>query len=164
MTNLYRAYYESEIGWIKISATEKGIRELEFEDKNHSEIKSENPHIKECLKQLDEYFGGKRKGFSVQLDWQGTEFQQKVWNYLLTIPYGKTTNYMEIAKTLGDEKAIRAVGTANGRNNIAIIVPCHRVIGSDGSLTGYAYGIWRKDWLLNHEKEFSGAEKQLEMF
>lgn len=164
MTELHKAYYKSEIGWIKITASEKGIRELEFEESNSKNINDDNPHIKECLKQLEEYFQGKRKEFSVPIDWIGTEFQQKVWDYLITIPYGETTSYMYIAKVLGDEKAVRAVGTANGRNNIAIIVPCHRVVGSNGSLTGYAYGVWRKDWLLNHEKEYSGAEKQMEMF
>ena len=164
MTELHKAYYKSEIGWIKITASEKGIRELEFEESNSKNINGDNPHIKECLKQLEEYFQGKRKEFTVPIDWNGTEFQQKVWNFLITIPYGETTSYMHIAKVLGDEKAVRAVGTANGRNNIAIIVPCHRVVGSNGSLTGYAYGVWRKDWLLNHEKEYSGAEKQMEMF
>lgn len=164
MTELHKAYYKSEIGWIKITASEKGIRELEFEKDGSKNINSNNSHIKECRKQLEEYFKGKRKEFTVSIDWNGTEFQQKVWDYLLTIPYGETTSYMHIAKVLGDEKAVRAVGTANGKNNIAIIVPCHRVIGSDGSLTGYAYGVWRKDWLLNHEKEYSGAEKQMEMF
>ena len=164
MIELHEAYYKSEIGWIKITATEKGIKELEFEETNNSNSTSKNLHIKECLKQLDEFFKGERKEFSIQLDWNGTEFQQKVWNYLLAIPYGKTTSYIKIAKDLGDEKAVRAVGTENGRNNIAIIVPCHRVIGSDGSLTGYAYGLWRKEWLLNHESEYSGAEKQMNMF
>jgi methylated-DNA-[protein]-cysteine S-methyltransferase len=164
MTELHEAYYKTEIGWIKITATEKGIRELEFEESETQNIKVTNPHLIECLKQLTEYFEGKRQEFSVQLDWNGTDFQKKVWDSLLRIPYGKTTNYMSIAKSLGDEKAVRAVGTANGRNNIAIIVPCHRVIGSDGSLTGYAYGLWRKEWLLKHENEFSGAEKQMDMF
>ena len=165
MTEIQNAYYKSELGWIKISATKNGIRELEFEQvDNPPVVTSENIHIKDCITQLKEYFKGIRKEFSVQLDWKGTGFQEKVWNYLLTIPYGESTNYLEIAKSLGDEKAVRAVGMANGKNNIAIIVPCHRVIGSNGNLTGYAYGIWRKDWLLNHEREYSGAEKQMEMF
>jgi len=164
MTEQHEAYYNSEIGWIKITASENGIKLLEFEESSSPVKENSNVHLKKCIKQLDEYFEGKRKEFTVKLDWKGTEFQQKVWNYLLTIPYGKTTSYMNIAKALGDEKAVRAVGTANGQNNIAIIVPCHRVIGSNGSLTGYAYGVWRKDWLLKHEKEYSGAEKQLEIF
>ncbi|MCB0752691.1 MAG: MGMT family protein, partial [Ignavibacteriae bacterium] len=92
------------------------------------------------------------------------EFQQRVWNELSKIPYGKTVSYNFIAESLGDKKSVRAVGTSNGKNQLSIIVPCHRVIGSDGSLTGYAGGLWRKKWLLNHEKDFSGAEKQLEIF
>jgi methylated-DNA-[protein]-cysteine S-methyltransferase len=102
--------------------------------------------------------------FNVPIKQEGTEFQQKVWNELLKIPYGKTVSYNFIAESLGDKKTIRAVGATNGKNQISILVPCHRVIGSDGSLTGYAGGLWRKKWLLNHEKEFSGEEKQMEMF
>ena len=164
MTELHSAYYNSELGWIKITASENGIRKLEFEESGMANKKIANPYLKECLKELGEYFEGKRKNFTVKLDWEGTNFQKRVWTYLLTIPFGKTTSYMNIAKALGDEKSVRAVGTANGQNNIAIIIPCHRVIGSNGSLTGYAGGIWRKDWLLKHENEYSGAEKQLEIF
>jgi len=164
MTELHEAYYKSEIGWIKIAATENGIRQLGFEETDNPTSASENIHLIECLVQLAEYFEGIRQNFTVQLDLDGTEFQQRVWNSLLTIPYGETTNYMEIAKRLGDEKAVRAVGMANNKNKIAIIIPCHRVIGSDGSLTGYAGGLWRKQWLLKHENEFFDGEKQMEMF
>ena len=123
-----------------------------------------NSVLVQCKQELLEYFAGKRKEFSVPFRQAGTEFQQKVWNELLKIPYGKTVSYNFIAESLGDKKSIRAVGASNGKNQISIIVPCHRVIGSDGSLTGYAGGLWRKKWLLNHEKEFSNGETQMEMF
>lgn len=102
--------------------------------------------------QLEEYFEGKRVEFDLPLDLQGTDFQKRVWNELLTIPYGKTVSYKELSIRLGDVRAIRAVAAANGANPVSIIVPCHRVIGSDGSLTGYAGGLWRKRWLLDFEQ------------
>ena len=101
--------------------------------------------------QLDEYFNGKRENFNLTVNPKGTAFQLKVWKSLLKIPYGKTKSYLAQSKVLGDVKAIRAVASANGKNPLWIVIPCHRVIGSDGSLTGYAGGIWRKKWLLNHE-------------
>ena len=101
--------------------------------------------------QLEEYFNGQRKTFSVRLNPLGTDFQKRVWDELLNIPFGKRTSYMKQTLQLGDEKAIRAVASANGKNPIWIIIPCHRVVGSDGSLTGYAGGLWRKKWLLEHE-------------
>ncbi|MCU0371019.1 MAG: methylated-DNA--[protein]-cysteine S-methyltransferase [Bacteroidales bacterium] len=103
------------------------------------------------VKQLDEYFSRDRKTFDLPLDLHGTDFQRRVWNELLHIPYGKTVTYKELALKLGDIAAIRAVAAANGANPVSIIIPCHRVIGSDGSLTGYAGGLWRKKWLLEHE-------------
>ena len=113
--------------------------------------------LKKCVQQLDEYFTGNRKEFELTLSPKGTEFQGKVWTELLKVPFGKTRSYLEQSKKLGDVKAIRAVASANGRNPISIIIPCHRIIGSDGSLTGYAGGIWRKKWLLEHE---SGNKQQ----
>ena len=107
--------------------------------------------LQSCVKQLDEYFKGSRTEFDLKLNPQGTKFQQKVWKELVNIPFNKTRSYLEQTKAIGDVKAIRAVASANGKNPIAIIIPCHRVIGSDGSLTGYASGIWRKKWLLDHE-------------
>ncbi|MBI9009655.1 MAG: methylated-DNA--[protein]-cysteine S-methyltransferase [Tenericutes bacterium] len=162
---MYKAYYDSEIGIIEITASEQGIKTLEFVETVGEGNQQGNEHIEKCIKELKDYFCGELKRFSVKLDWNGTEFQEKVWNYLLTIPFGKTVSYNQIAIALGDKKAVRAVGTANGRNNIAIIVPCHRVIGSDGKLTGYAYGIWRKEWLLKHEgiQNFKTPE-QIELF
>jgi methylated-DNA-[protein]-cysteine S-methyltransferase len=113
--------------------------------------------LKKCAEQLDEYFLGKRIEFNLPLQQHGTEFQLKVWNELLNIPFGETINYLTLAKRIGNLKSIRAVGTANGRNNISIVVPCHRVIGSDGSLTGYSGGLWRKQWLLEHENKYANG-------
>lgn len=107
--------------------------------------------LKEAVTQLNAYFDGKRTHFDFKLNPKGTDFQQKVWKSLLEIPYGKTVSYMDLSKKLGDIKAIRAVASANGKNPLWIVVPCHRVIGTDGSLTGYAGGLWRKKWLLEHE-------------
>ena len=103
------------------------------------------------MQQLDEYFNGTRTAFNLKLNPQGTGFQQRVWKELLNIPHGKTRSYLEQSKKLGDVKAIRAVASANGKNPIWILIPCHRIIGSDGSLTGYAGRLWRKKWLLEHE-------------
>ncbi|MBL7471832.1 methylated-DNA--[protein]-cysteine S-methyltransferase [Robertkochia sediminum] len=108
--------------------------------------------LREAADQITEYFEGKRQTFALALDPVGTPFQKKVWAALQDIPYGKTTSYMDLSRQLGDPKAIRAVAAANGRNPLWIIIPCHRVIGSDGSLTGYAGGLWRKKWLLEHEQ------------
>jgi len=110
--------------------------------------------LKDCVRQLDEYFIGKRKEFELELLPQGTPFQMKVWQKLMEIPYGKTASYKDIAEAVDSPKAVRAVGGANNKNKICIIIPCHRVIGSDGSLVGYGGGIWRKEWLLKHEKGF----------
>ena len=107
--------------------------------------------LQPVCKQLEEYFGGTRKEFDLKLNPQGTDFQKKVWNALKEIPFGKTKSYMEMARELGDPKAVRAVAAANGKNPLWIILPCHRVIGSDGDLRGYAGGLDRKKWLLNHE-------------
>ncbi len=120
----------------------------EGEDLPRQEV---HPLIDACMRQLDEYFDGTRKVFDLPLDQQGTEFQKKVWELLLSIPYGKTTSYQALSKLYGDTKAIRAVAAANGKNNIAIIVPCHRIIGSNQSLVGYAGGLQRKKWLLELE-------------
>ena len=145
-----KSYYHSPIGIIRIESTENGISLLVFVDDAEMESQ-ENEMESPWLEQLNEYFQKKRKIFDLPLDLKGTEFQKKVWNELLKIPFGKTISYKDLAIKLGDLKAIRAVGTANGANPVSIIVPCHRVIGSDGSLTGYAGGLWRKRWLLEHE-------------
>ncbi|MBN2175950.1 MAG: methylated-DNA--[protein]-cysteine S-methyltransferase [Bacteroidales bacterium] len=142
----------SPLGFIQISASELGINSLFFLE-NDPENNDENKVLKNCIDQLKAYFRGELKNFDLPLDLQGTEFQKTVWKELLKIPYGKTISYMELAKKLGDPKSIRAAAHTNGQNPVSIIVPCHRVIGSDGSLTGYAGGLWRKQWLLEHESK-----------
>ena len=116
------------------------------------EISTKIPEeLKEAVLQLQDYFDGKRTTFTFPLNPSGTDFQKKVWDELLHIPFGKTCSYLDLSKKLGDVKAIRAVASANGKNPLWIVIPCHRVIGTDGSLTGYAGGLWRKKWLLEHE-------------
>ena len=148
-------YYKTPIGTAKIIGDEEGIQSISVLDEDFSapfEMTPEIPEpLKECIVQLDEYFQGTRTEFDLKLNPKGTEFQRSVWNELNNIPFGKTRTYMEQTKQIGDPKAIRAVASANGKNPIWIVIPCHRVIGSDGSLTGYAGGIWRKKWLLEHE-------------
>ena len=145
------AYCKTPIGTAKIVGNENGISAVTVID-DAMETSTEIPeNLKDCVQQLEEYFNGTRKEFTLKLNPQGTDFQKKVWGELLKVPFGKTRTYLEQSKKLGDVKAIRAVASANGKNPIWIIIPCHRIIGSDGSLTGYAGGIWRKKWLLEHE-------------
>lgn len=144
------AFIQSPLGITKIEGDENGISIISVLSEGKETKKIPNT-LKEAVIQLQEYFEGKRTDFTFKLNPQGTEFQQKVWQELLNIPFGKTTSYMDLSKKLGDVKAIRAVASANGKNPLWIVVPCHRVIGSDGSLTGYAGGLWRKQWLLEHE-------------
>ena len=143
--------YNSIIGDIFISADENFLLSVKFVNHNFIENK-ENKIIKQTIKQLDEYFNGKRKKFELPLNPKGTEFQKKVWLQLMKIPYGKTATYKDIATLIGDSNASRAVGNANNKNPIAIIIPCHRVIGSNNKLTGYAGGLDKKEKLLNLEK------------
>lgn len=143
-------FINTPLGTAKIKGDENGVSVISI--LQEGEISKTIPlELKEVVKQLNEYFEGTRTTFSFQINPKGTEFQKKVWKALLTIPYGKTMSYQELSIKLGDVKAIRAVASANGKNPLWIVVPCHRVIGSDGSLTGYAGGLWRKQWLLNHE-------------
>lgn len=147
------AYYPSPIGLIRIEGNEYGIRELKFvEEKLFPERDKLNHNILSLFTQLDEYFAGKRRNFEIELDVMGTEFQKRVWNELLKIPYGEVVTYNDIALIVGDTKLARAVASAIARNRLMIVIPCHRVIGSNGKLTGYAGGLERKNWLLNHEK------------
>ena len=147
-------YYKTPIGTAEIIGDENGIQSISVLDDDISTLSSTNdiPKVlQNCVTQLDEYFKGERVDFDLKLNPKGTDFQKTVWEELLNIPYGKTRTYLEQTKHIGDPKAIRAVASANGRNPIWIVIPCHRVIGSDGSLTGYAGGVWRKKWLLDHE-------------
>lgn len=143
-------FINTPLGTAKIKGDENGVSVISI--LQEGEISKVIPvELKDAVKQLQEYFDGKRTTFNFPINPKGTDFQQKVWKALLEIPYGKTTSYMDLSKKLGDVKAIRAVASANGKNPLWIVVPCHRVIGSDGSLTGYAGGLWRKKWLLEHE-------------
>jgi methylated-DNA-[protein]-cysteine S-methyltransferase len=153
MSNLYSTDIQSPVGILRIHANDEGITAVEFVDAVADEGASSGDHplLAECARQLDEYFAGTRSDFSLDLSAGGTEFERQVWSELVKIPFGKRCSYLDIAERLGNPNAVRAVGLANGRNPIAIIVPCHRVVGSDGSLTGYAGGLWRKQWLLEHE-------------
>lgn len=142
---------KSPLGYVKIEGDSEGIASvsvLNSEEKESNIIPNE---LKKCVNQIQEYFEGSRTSFNLKLNPSGTSFQKQVWEELQNIPYGKTISYLELTKKLGDVKAIRAVANANGKNPIWIIVPCHRVIGTDGSLTGYAGGLHRKQWLLEHE-------------
>lgn len=145
------AVISSPIGLLHITGDDEGVQEVTFLTDNQPISTIIPDSLSTCVAQLSEYFDGKREDFDLKLNPQGTEFQRKVWEILLEIPFSKTRSYLEQSKVFDDVKAIRAVASANGKNPIAIIIPCHRVIGSDGSLTGYAGGKWRKQWLLNHE-------------
>jgi methylated-DNA-[protein]-cysteine S-methyltransferase len=145
-------YINSPLGITKIIGDENGISLISVSDVGTNEVSQTIPEVlQEAVSQLSEYFEGKRTNFDLKLNPKGTEFQQKVWKALQEIPYGKTVSYMDQTKKLGDIKAIRAVASANGKNPLWIVIPCHRVIGTNGSLTGYAGEIWRKKWLLEHE-------------
>lgn len=146
-----KAIINTPLGLTEIQGDENGISKIYIRDED-VEITSKIPSkLKEAVIQLQEYFEGKRTHFTFLLHPSGTKFQKKVWQELLNIPFGKTCSYLELSKKLGDVKAIRAVAAANGKNPLWIVVPCHRVIGADGSLTGYAGRLWRKKWLLEHE-------------
>lgn len=151
--NIHTAHIKTPLGVAKVVSDKVGIVEISVLDEEVKFINSENiPQVlKDCITQLEEYFAGERTEFQLKLAPKGTDFQQRVWSELNKIPFGKTYSYLALSKKLGDVKAIRAVASANGKNPLWIVTPCHRVIGSDGSLTGYASGLWRKKWLLEHE-------------
>lgn len=153
----YTTYCASPVGHLKIQCTDEHVQAVLFVDEEPQDAGDDHELLSACVRQLNEYFLGQRKDFSLPLQQTGTDFQQKVWRLLLQIPFGKTRSYNDLSKQYGDLKAIRAVASANGKNNLAIIVPCHRVIGSNQSLTGYAGGLWRKKWLLEHEAKHGGG-------
>jgi methylated-DNA-[protein]-cysteine S-methyltransferase len=164
--NIQKLHFESPLGNISISTDGTFITEVCFCDNTGPGCLPENdtafhPLLIRCKTELDGFFQGKLTKFTVPVRQAGTAFQQSVWNELLKIPFGKTFTYLELSKRIGDPNAIRAVGTSNGKNKIAIIVPCHRVIGSDGSLTGYAGGLSRKQWLLEHEMKIAHGMQTL---
>ena len=159
--NNYISYLDSPVGTLEIVSSENGILSLSFYDGKSSKYSENLPRVHQnCIDQLKQYFSGTLKSFSLDLKPEGTEFQKKVWQSLVKIPFGTTTSYSTLAESLGDLAAIRAVASAIGKNKIAVIIPCHRVIGSNGSMTGFAGGIPRKEWLLQHE----GALPQLTLF
>ena len=144
-------YYKTPIGIARIIGDDDGISSITVVD-SVMETSTKIPEcLQDCVLQLEEYFQKKRTTFNLKLNPQGTEFQKEVWKALGQIKYGETKSYLKQSEEMGDVKAIRAVASANGKNPIWIVIPCHRVIGSDGSLTGYSGGIWRKRWLLEHE-------------
>lgn len=164
MPDTYTTYYHSPVGLLKISGTNNYISEVTFHDTSQKAEgnKKHLPHMLiNCIEQLIQYFNGQRRIFELPLNQAGTVFQQGVWNDLIAIPYGKTISYLELARRTGDSKATRAVANANGKNNIAIIVPCHRVIGSNKDLVGYAGGLWRKKWLLELEAKVAHGVQTL---
>jgi len=145
------AYLKTPLGHAQIEGDQQGISAVRVSDQEQT-LNSEIPEVlEEAVYQLKEYFRGDRKQFDLPLNPQGTKFQKRVWKELCKIPYGKSISYLDLSKKLGDPKAIRAVASANGKNPLWIIIPCHRVIGSNGDLVGYAGGLERKKWLLNHE-------------
>ena len=146
-----QAFIASPLGTLEIIGDTHGISRVTFIDEKIPQSEKIPEALTTAVSQLQEYFKGNRTHFNLKLNPQGTDFQKRVWEALGQIPFGKTTSYLQMAKNLGDPKVIRAAAAANGKNPIAIIIPCHRVIGSDQSMTGYAGGIWRKKWLLEHE-------------
>lgn len=154
---------ESPLGVLAISGTQAGISRIHFMDEGESLPPQDGPVppvVQQCADELRAYFAGERRTFSVAVNPAGSDFQRRVWAALRDIPFGETRAYSDIARLLGDDNLVRAVGAANGQNPVAIVVPCHRVVGRDGSLVGYAGGLWRKEWLLGHE----GRPVQRRMF
>ena len=161
MEPVFNTCIDSPIGLIQITSNENEVLAVEFVSECIPDSEIIPKVLCVCKNELEHYFSGQLKSFSVKLFPEGTDFQKDVWNELIKIPYGETTTYINIAKQLKNEKAVRAVGSANGKNNLAIIIPCHRVIGENGKLTGYAGGLNRKQWLLEHERNFSNKKANL---
>jgi len=160
MSKLHKLDYESPIGVIEIVGTDEAICSIMFAEQDGitNRIQEETPELLvDCFDQLEQYFKGVRYEFTFPYIFEGTDFQKTVWNALTKISCAETVSYKDIAVSIGNEKAVRAVGTANGKNKLSIVIPCHRIIGSNGKLTGYAGGLWRKEWLLQHERVFYKA-------
>ena len=161
MQELFTTYYQSPLGPLKISGTSQLILEIGFLDINQVPTPLSNDPLPALLiqatEQLIQYFQGHRRQFELPIFQEGTEFQQSVWQQLYKIPFGKTISYLELSRRMGDTKTIRAAAAANGKNKLAIVVPCHRVIGSKNTLLGYMGGLWRKKWLLDHENKIANG-------
>lgn len=157
MNPVQRAFLKTPVGFIEVTGSEKGIRSLYF--LNFKVRIKRVPHqLHDCVEQIEEYFSGSRHSFSLPLDLTGSPFQLKVWEETLKIPFGQTASYQELAVKVGNPNAFRSVGGANARNPVSIIIPCHRVLGQHGKLVGYAGGLWRKKWLLEHEHAFAQGD------
>lgn len=153
MASIERAFLKTPIGYLEVTCSEKGVQTLTFLDFRVRSHKT--PHrLVEPVRQLKDYFSGNLKTFDLPIDLTGSEFQMSVWKEVMKIPFGETITYHELARRIGNPDAFRAVGGANGKNPLSVIIPCHRVIGADNRLTGYAFGLWRKKWLLEHESAF----------
>lgn len=157
----FQLFLETPLGPVEIKSTEREVFSVQFREKMQASNQSLPLVLRECAIQLDEYFQGKRKEFTVPLRIEGTAFQKSVWKLLGDIPYATTSSYGQLSKLLNNPGAIRAVGAANGKNRLLILVPCHRIIGSDGKLTGYAGGLKRKQGLLEHEAKVEGTSQML---
>ena len=144
-------YVASPVGGIEIGVRSECVTMLDFVDAPRETSSRKSGVLRLAIEQVEAYLEGRLQVFDLPLDMIGTPFQQSVWQALLEVPFGRTASYQQIADAVGNPKAVRAVGAANGQNPVSIIVPCHRIIGKNGSLTGYGGGIWRKEWLLRHE-------------
>ena len=156
----YTTYFQSPIGILKIITNDHYLLGLDFVNNDVQDIEPPVSTIAEaCIQQLREYFNHTRQSFDLPLSTKGTSFQKSAWTVLQSIPYGQTTSYEEQANKVSNTKAVRAIGHANSKNPIAIIIPCHRVIGKNGKLTGYAGKLWRKEWLLKHEQKVESCSE-----
>lgn len=154
---MYEAYHKTPLGFVRICADDNAVTSVSIRDESHEETVSPSPIVNLVIKQLGEYFSGDRREFDLPLDQPGSAFQKDVWTNLMKVKFGATMSYQQLSHQMANPLAIRAIAAANGRNMLWIIVPCHRIIGSDGSLTGYAGGLWRKQWLLDHEARICGT-------
>ena len=163
MNATYQTYYQSPVGLLKIGATDHVINQVLFVNENEeiNPVRELSTLLQQCIEQLIEYFNGARQVFDLPVYQEGTPFQNRVWSELLNIKFGRTISYLDLAKRLGDPKVIRAAASSNGKNNICIIVPCHRVVGTNNSLVGYSGGLPRKKWLLNHENKIVNGVQTL---
>lgn len=174
MDTQFRLHMESPIGWIEIFGSDNFIHAIHFVDdclrrangSSRLAARKVNPTdiLEECKLQLEEYFKGVRTSFDFPYEAEGTEFQKKVWDHVLRIPFGETKSYGDVAREIGNKNIMRAVGMANGKNPLSIVIPCHRVLGANNKLVGYGGGLERKDWLLKHEMKVSGIEHQMDIF
>jgi methylated-DNA-[protein]-cysteine S-methyltransferase len=161
MADNFTTYYQSPVGLLRVAGTDHYISEVHFMKEAEGQPDASTPALPpiaiQAVEQLIQYFHGDRRIFELPIHQAGTPFQQRVWSELMNIPFGKTISYLELSRRLGDTKAIRAAGSANGKNNVVIIVPCHRVIGAKGELVGFGGGLPRKKWLLNHENKIANG-------